>query len=74
MPDRNLRVGKFLNGREWQGFLRAAQCAASYPKHAVQSGRAWFSGGRAWFSGIWFSERAVHSSNWMAVNRIGVPR
>ncbi len=67
MPDRNLRAGKFLNCREWHAFLRAAQCAASYPKHAVQSGRAWF-------SGVWFSERAANPSNWLAVNRIGIQR
>jgi hypothetical protein len=67
MPDRNLRAGKFLNCREWQPFLSAAQCAASYPKHAVQSGRAWF-------NGVWFSERAATSSNWLAVNRISVQR
>ena len=62
MPDRNLRVGKFVNCREWQGFLRAAQCAASYPRNAVQSGRAWF------------SERAASSSHWLAVNRMSVQR
>ena len=67
MPDRNLGVGKFVNCREWQGFLRAAQCAASYPRHAVRSGRAWF-------SGVWFSERAASSSHWLAVNRMSVPR
>jgi hypothetical protein len=67
MPDRNLKAGKFLNCREWQRFLRAAQCAASYPKHAVQSGRAWF-------SGVGFSERAANCSNWMAVSRISDPR
>jgi hypothetical protein len=67
MPDRNLRAGKFLNCREWRAFLRAAQCAASYPKHAVQSGRAWF-------SGVWFSERVASSSSWLAVNRISVQR
>jgi hypothetical protein len=67
MPDRNLRAGKFVNCREWQAFLRAAQCAASYPRLAVQSGRAWF-------SGVWFSERAANSSSWLAVNRISVQR
>jgi hypothetical protein len=67
MPDRNLRAGKFVNCREWQGFLSAVQCAASYPKHAVQSSRAWF-------NGVWFSERTANTSNWVALNRISVPR
>ncbi len=67
MPDRNLREGKFLNCREWHAFLRAAQCAASHPKQAMQSGRAWF-------SDVWFSERTVNASNWLAVNRINVQR